>query len=549
MLLAAVLRNMKKHINGWLMASLLGAAVILLPILTIFITIFQPPNENWAHIKQYLLQDYVLQSVWLLLFTGIFTLLIGVTLAWLVAAYEFPFKAFFRWALILPLAIPPYIAAYTYGSMLSFTGFVQKTLRGLGFTLSPEVFDIMSMRGAVFIFTMFLYPYVYVITRSFLERQSGSYIENAMLLGRKPWSIFISVVLPLSRPAIVGGIILVTYEVLSDYGVSSYFGIQTFTTAIFKTWFGMYDIASATRLAAWLMVGTAGIIITERLLRRNRKFSATTSRSSPLKAKKLKGLSAWAATLFCALIFAFSFLIPVIQLSVWANWTYSTVLTADFWRLAANTLTVALTATALITLFAAIVANACRIQHRSFGFVLSRLVTAGYSIPGAIIAIGVLALFIWLDKFLAPLYGWLGMGESPLVLSLSLVMLVVAYVIRFTATGYNSIEAGFDKVGLKYMEASRMLGMGITKTFFKVDLPLIKGAVLSGVILTFVEIVKELPLALLLRPFNFETLATKTYQYANDEKIFQAAVPSLMIIGVSMISVLIFHQLTKRVQR
>jgi iron(III) transport system permease protein len=547
--LAAVLRNMKKHTNGWLIASLLGAAIILLPILTIFISVFQPPNENWMQIKQYLLQDYVLQSVWLLFFTGFFTLLIGVALAWLVAAYEFPLKAFFRWALMLPLAIPPYIAAYTYGSMLSYTGFVQKSLRDIGVILSPKVFDIMSIRGAVFIFTMFLFPYVYVITRSYLERQSGSYIENAMLLGRRPLSIFISVVLPLSRPAIVGGIILVAFEVLSDYGVSSYFGIQTFTTAIFKTWFGMYDIESATRLAAWLMVGTVGIIMMERLLRGNRKFSATTSRSNPLKVKRLQGISAWGAALFCVIIFAFSFLIPVIQLGVWAKWTYSTVLTADFWQLTSNTIVVALAATALITIFAVIVAITCRIQSHTFSFVLSKLVTSGYSIPGAIIAIGVLALFIWLDKFLAPFYGWIGKGESPLVLSLSIVMLIVAYVVRFTATGYNAVEAGCDKVGLKYMEASRMLGMGITKTFFKVDLPLIKGAIISGVILTFVEIVKELPLALLLRPFNFETLATKTYQYANDEKIFQAAIPSLMIIGVSMISVLIFHQLTKKVER
>jgi iron(III) transport system permease protein len=174
------------------------------------------------------------------------------------------------------------------------------------------------------------------------------------------------------------------------------------------------------------------------------------------------------------------------------------------------------------------------------------MVTAGYSIPGAIIAIGVLALFIGLDNALAPVYGWLGMGEAPLVLSLSIVMLIVAYVIRFMATGYNAMEAGFEKIGPQYMEASRMLGMGITKTFFKVDLPLMKEALFSGMILTFVEIIKELPLALLLRPFNFETLATKTYQYANDEKIYEASVPSLIIIGVSTISVMIFHQLGKR---
>lgn len=546
---ATLLRNLRRHTNGWLVASLLGAAVVLLPILTILISLFQSPNENWTHIKQYLLRDYVLQSVWLLLFTGLLTMLIGVTLAWLVAAYDFPMKKFFRWALALPLAIPPYIAAYTYSTMLSYTGFVQKALRDQGLVLPQELFDVMSLRGAVFIFTMFLYPYVYMITRSYLERQSGSYIENAMLLGRKPLSIFVRVVLPLSRPAIVGGVTLVAFEVLSDYGVSSYFGIQTFTTAIFKTWFGMYDIGSATRLAAWLMVATIGIIILERFLRQQRRFSATTSRSNPLAAKRLKGISAWAAAVFCFLIFSFSFLIPIVQLGVWAGWSYSEVLTPAFWQLTSNTVTVAFVATALITLLSVIVANACRMHNNAFSFVLAKMVTAGYSVPGAIIAIGVLALFIWLDDRLAPVYVWLGMGEAPLVLSLSLVMLVVAYVIRFMATGYNAVEAGFEKVGLKYTEASRLLGLGMTKTFFKVDFPLIKGAVFSGVILTFVEIIKELPLALLLRPFNFETLATKTYQYANDEKIIEASVPSLIIISVSMISVWVLHQLAKRVER
>jgi iron(III) transport system permease protein len=543
-----VIRNIQKNMNGWLIASLLGAVVILLPILAILVSLFQEPNENWAHIKQYLLRDYVLESLELLLFTSFFAVLIGVSLAWLVAAYDFPFKRFFRWALVLPLAVPPYIAAYTYSNMLSYTGVVQTTLRTQGIALPPEIFDVMSMRGAVFIFTMFLYPYVYMITRSYLERQSGSYVENARLLGRKPLSIFIRVVLPLSRPAIIGGVMLVAFEVLSDYGVSSYFGIQTFTTAIFKTWFGMYDIGTAMTLAAWLMVGTIGIILLERFMRSNRKYSATSGRSSLLAATKLRGLSAWSATLFCTTVFALSFVIPVVQLGAWAGLTYSSVLTSSFWKLTYNTLSIALIATVLITLISVIVANTSRLHHNAFGFTLAKIITAGYSIPGSIVAIGVLAVFIWLDKWLAPLYNWLGLGESPLILSLSIIMLIVAYMIRFTATSFNSVEAGFEKVGMKYTEASRMLGMGITKTFLKVDFPLVKGAVISGIILTFIEIIKELPLALLLRPFNFETLATITYQYANDEKIYEAAVPSLFIIGVSMISVFIFHQLEKRVE-
>ncbi|EXX85341.1 iron ABC transporter, partial [Paenibacillus darwinianus] len=253
---------------------------------------------------------------------------------------------------------------------------------------------------------------------------------------------------------------------------------------------------------------------------------------------------------FCGAVLIVSFLIPVTQLFVWAGWTYNDVLlTADFRQLTYNTVSVGLLATAVIMLLAVIVGNVSRMMNNRVGYAIAKITTTGYSVPGAIIAIGVLSLFIWLDERLAPLYGWMGKGEAPLVLSMSLVMLVVAYVIRFTATGYNSVEAGFEKIGMKYTEASRMLGAGITRTFFGVDLPLIKGSLLSGVILTFVEIVKELPLAMLLRPFNFDTLATKAYQYGSDERIFSAAVPSLFIIGVSTISIIIFHHVGKRVMQ
>jgi len=547
---ATLVRDLRKHSNGWLVISLFGAAVVLLPLLPILLSLFGAPNENWLHIKQYLLNSYLLQSFWLALATAFFTVVIAVPLAWLVAAYQFPLRHFFRWALMLPLAIPPYIAAYTYSTMFSYTGVVQTTLRErFGITPDPRFFGIMSMRGAVFIFALFLFPYVYIVTKSFLERQSGSFVESAILLGRTPTAIFTRIILPLARPAIIGGVTLVIFEVLSDYGVTNYYGVQTISTAIFRTWFGMYDVDSAIRLAAWLMVGILGLFILERVMRQNRRFSASSSKSRPLVPRKLRGPQALGATLFCSVIFALSFLIPLIQLGVWATWTYTDVFTAAFWRLTGNTLQVALLATGLIMVLAVVVANVYRTQANRFAQALSRLVTAGYSIPGAIVAVGVLAVFIWLDRFLAPLYSRLGLGNAPLVLSLSVVMLIVAYVVRFMATGYNAVEAGFDKVGTRYLEVARTLGHGITQAFFKVDIHLIKGAILSGTVLTFVEIVKELPLALLLRPFNFETLATKAYQYASDEQIHQAAIPSLFIIGVSMLSVLLLNRLGKEAER
>jgi iron(III) transport system permease protein len=542
---APLKRYMQKELNGWWIISIIAAAVILLPLLYVFFELFQEPNENWLQIRQYLMKNYVFNTVVLVGLTGLITAFLGITLAWLTAAYDFPLRKFFRFGLMLPLAIPPYIAAYTYRTMLSYTGVVQATLRNrFDYQVDPELFAISSLRGAVFIFSLFLFPYVYIIARAFLESQSAAYIESARLLGRKPLAVFYKVVLPLARPALIGGAVLVVYEVLSDYGVTSYFGIHTVTTAIFQTWFGMYDVDTAMRLAAWLMLFVVGLFVIERLLRMRQRYHLS-NKSRPLVPKKLRGFSAFGAFVYCGAVFSFGFLIPFIQLLAWAGLTADKVWNESFFTLLYQTVSVAAVSTLIILLVAVIVANVSR-SKSAFSFVLSKWVTSGYSIPGAIIAIGVLAVFIRLDEVLAPIYSLLGLGQAPLILSMSLAMLVVGYVIRFMATGFNAVEVGFEKIGTKYAEASRLLGCGVTKTFFKVDLPLIKGALLSGFILTFVEITKELPLVLLLRPFNFETLATKTFQYAKDEMIHEASIPSLMIIGLSVLSVIVFQLINNK---
>lgn len=545
---ALLRRSLRRKLNGWVTLSVIGAFLALLPSLYIFFGLFQKQNENWQHIQEYMLLDYALQSLWLVLGTGACTIIVGVTLAWLVAAYDFPLRRFFSFAFVLPLAIPPYIAAYTYGSMLSYTGSIQTTLREtFGLTLDQRYFDIMSMKGAISIFTLFLFPYVYLITKTFLEKQSAVFIENARLLGKNQAHIFFRIVLPMSQAAIVGGASLVAFEVLNDFGVTKHFGIQSFTAAIFKTWFGMYDVESAIRLSAWLMTLIIGIFIVERLVRKRKKYSSPTNRSTPLTRRKLRGIPMYAAVIFGLVIVTFSFVIPVGQLIVWATWTYGEVLNETFWKLLNNTLFISCISITILMLLAVTVANVIRFSRGSiFAVALTRLISMGYSIPGAVLSIGVMAVVMSVDKELGSFYSWLGLGANKLVLSMSLFMLTFAYIIRFLAVGFNAVEAGFEKTGNRYSEAARMLGMSMTRTFFMVDLPLIKGAVFTGFILVFMEIVKELPLTLLLRPYNFETLATKAYQYASDEQIHQAAIPSLCIIAVGIVSVIFYHWLGER---
>jgi len=534
------------RLNGWLIASLIGAAGILLPILYVMTGLFRTPNANWSTVKQYLLTDYILGSAKLVLTTGVLATLLGVVLAWLIAGYKFPMRTFFRWALLLPLAVPPYIAAYTYSTMTSYTGVIQATLRNeFNVKLQPGIIEVMSLRGAIFVLTLFLFPYVFMIVYSFLARQSASYIENGKLLGYHGVSLLIKVVLPIARPAIISGLVLVVFEVLSDYGVANYFGVQTISTAIFQTWFGMYDVDSALRIAAWLMVIVVGIFVMERFFRRNRRYAVTTTQNRPLALQQLKGAKAWFAFLFCMIVFLIAFLVPVVQLIVWSLWTYEKVWTIQFLSLIGNTVSGAVIATVIVLLFSLFAARTVRMLPSTWSYAVARLMTAGYAVPGAIIAIGVLAVCIQADAWLSPIYHLLGEPEGSLVLSMSLAMLIIGYVIRFMATGFHAIEAGYEKTPRSYSEASQMLGRGSIRTFLTVEFPLIKGAVLTGAVLTFVEVVKELPLTLLLRPFNHETLATRTFQYAMDERIYEAALPSLLLILISLVSVLFLFKMEK----
>lgn len=536
-------RQYKRTINIWSILSLFFVTLILIPNVLILVNLFTKTNENWEHIRTYMLQDYIWNTVIIVIFTSLFVIIIGTTLAWFVTYYNFPFKNFFKWALILPLAIPPYIGAYTYYGILNYTGVIQKTLRNhFDIQLSQKYFDIMNIPGAVFIFTLFLFPYVYTIVSAFLERQSAAYIENARLLGSGSGEVFFRIILPISRAAIIAGTSLVIMEVLNDYGVVKYFGIQTFSTAIFQTWFGMADLESSVKLAGLLMIFVVFILLLERVLRGRRQFSSTTTKVRSIQPVELKGTKRWAVLFYVSAVFTVAFIIPFTQLFSWMLLTYEKIFTSEYISYMLNSVTIAFVSAVCIMIIALIVANFARLHAGFFPMLFSKITVLGYSIPGAVIAIGVISMFIMMDQSLQPLYASFQI-ERTLLLSTSIVMLLFAFIIRFLAIGFNAVDSGFQKVGKTYTEASRLLGRGTVSTFFKTDLPLIKGSVLSGFILVFVDVLKELPLTLFLRPFNFHTLATKAYQYASDEMIHESATASIMIILVGGIAIYIFHSI------
>lgn len=534
------------NFNSWTVTAAVIMLLLFLPNLTIVTGIFTPTNENWEHMKEFVLSSFIKTSLILISATAILTITIGLSLAWLIAQYQFPLRNFLKWALILPLSIPPFIGAYTYHGIVNYTGIIQSTLRDhFGLNLSPAFFDIMNLPGAIFIYTMFLYPYVYTITRIFLSQQSASLIESARMLGKGPWRTFFQVVIPISRVSIIGGASLVVLEVLNDYGVVKYYGIQTFTTAIFQTWFGLGDIESSIKLAASLMGFVILILMVEKILRGRRQYSYSTTKVRPLPLIKLNGWRAGIATAYGLLILSLGFFIPIAQLIDWMILTIGTIPMGEFLTYVKNSVLVAgISATAIIV-FALIVGNFSRLVHGKIAKLLPKLTILGYSIPGAVIAVAVVTAFIALDRFLVPLYRLIGM-QTTLFLSVSLIMLISAYIIRFFAIGYNSIESGYDKIGTDFRDASRLLGVGLTKTFFKVDVPMLKGAIISGFILVFIDILKEIPLTLILRPFNFDTLSTKAFQYASDEKIMEASQASLLIVGISALAIVVFYKFLEK---
>lgn len=517
------IRNLKRRLNMWAIISFIIVALILIPNIDTFLHIFYKGNENWKHIKEYMLRDYIKNTLIIVIFTGVFTSILGVTLSWLISAYDFKGRKIFKWALILPLAIPPYIAAYTYNGIFSFTGIVNN--------LIGKTYDIMTIKGVIFIFTIFLLPYVYMVCNAFLEKQASSLVESARLLGRSDIYIFFRVILPLSKFSIIGGVTLVILEVLNDYGVVSYFGVPTFSSAIFKAWFSMGDINSAVKLSAILMAIVIFIIYIERFMGGRKKYSFITTKIRPFKRKKLKGITGIFAIVYCSLIMLVGIVIPIFQLVYWSYLSYKNGFSIKILEVAKNSFLTAVLTTFIIIILALIVINYNRIYEGSFSRTLNKLVLVGYSVPAAVIAIGVILMLLYIDRLS-------GQGR---LLSSSIAMLIFAYVIRFLAISYQSLESGFNKVGKKFTEASRVLGNSTLETFLKVDIPMIKPALISAFILTFVDIIKELPLTLILRPFNYNTLATRAFDYAGDEMMTEAAVYALLIVVISIIAIFILN--------
>jgi len=535
-------KQLRRNMNLFSVTSILAALLIVLPLANILIELFSPASDAWIHIRTHLLATYIKNTLIMILFVALFSGIIGTFSAYVVTRYDFKGRKLLSWLLILPLALPSYIAAYAYADMVSYTGTFSRFMRSINLPLS---IDIMNMPGTIFIFVLTLYPYVYLMVKGALSKQSASFIENARLLGASKFRVFYSVILPLLRPAMVAGVLLVVLETLNDYGVVAYFNTRVFSFAIFDAWFRLGDLTSAIRLSAVLMVLVFGVVFIERAVRGRRQYNIHI-KTKPIERIKLKGINLYVMPGLLWTIMAFAFFIPVFQLLYYATNTYHLLFELNFIYLVINSLTIALLATALIIFFALMLANFNRGRKTSFKKGLLKVTNLGYAIPGAVIAVAVLVFFIDIDHLMFPLYRLFNPESRRLLLTGSISMLVFAYVLRFMAIGYNSIEASYDKIGEKFTEASYLLKTSKLKTLLTIDLPLIKSGLVSAAIIVFIDVIKELPLTLILRPTNYETLASQVFVYAREEMLQEAAIPSLVMILLSSLAIYFFTHRKKK---
>ena len=410
--------------------AFLSIIIINLPIIAIIGRVNFSSNANWEHFKQYVLANAVSNTIYLVVFTLILSGTIGVLLAVVVALFDFPLKRWFKWALYIPITIPPYIAAYVYAGMLSYTGIIQRSARDWGISVNSQLMDIMNLRGAVFIYSITLYPYIYGSVKSFIENHSGNLIDTARVFGYKPVKLLIKVILPLIRIPLLGGLMLVMMEVISDYGVIKYFNIQTVSSTIFTSWFGMGETSVAIRLSFYVMICLIGIQGLEEIMRGRKKYSLGSGRGKPITPIKLKGLKGYSVVIIMSLFIITTFLIPVAQMIAWAMLAFSKVNLPNLSQIIFNTLFYGILATLLILMLNVFIAHNRRWMSSRFGFFMSKLTQLGYSMPGAVIAIGTITVFVALDGFLYQLYLSFNPDTKKLLLSTSITMLVFAFVFR-----------------------------------------------------------------------------------------------------------------------
>ena len=529
-------------------ASLCISALVAFPLIVILWMSAQGDSSTWQHIQATLLPEYISNSLAIMLGVALFSLLLGVGSAWIIARYQFGGRSTLQWMLLLPLAMPGYITAYSYTGLLDVPGPIQTYIRErLNLNYGEYWFpNIHSLGGAIFVLSAVLYPYIYLLARSAFAEQPSSLERSSTLLGTNRIKRFWLISLPIARPAIAAGLALTLMETLSDYGTVAYFGISTFTTGIFRAWLGMGEINSAAQLSLILMLFVVALMALEQYSRHRARFFEKGNHSKHILIKlNAKGSSI--AFILCSIPLLIGFIIPNIQLVYWAIGTFSDVVDEHFYQLALNSLSLAMATAVIAISLALILSTAKRINaHNYLVSFAHKVVISGYAIPGTVIAVGLLSPVVYFDKALIKLLKTSFDIEIGLILSGTIAALIIAYLVRFLSVSVQTIDSGFKKIPPQIEQAAQSLGASNKSLLWHIHIPIISTSILTAGLIVFVDVMKELPATLLLRPFNFNTLAIKSFELASDEQLAEAAPAALAIVLFGLIPVIL---LSKTIQR
>jgi len=524
--------SFSKILSPWYVLPIITLLIFLAPILIILSSIFSDYSDNWEHIYNYVLIDYVINSIVLVSGVSVLVMAIGSVTAWVVTNYNFFGKKFFEWGLILPLAIPPYILAYTFTGLFDSYGTANEIARDL-FNLQQSAVlfpNIRNIYGAIIVFAFTLYPYVYLICRTAFLNQSKSMFEVGRTLGLSQTLVFFRLALPLVRPALIAGTMIVAMETLSDFGAVDHFAVSTFTTGIFRTWYGMYDLTTAMQLASMLLIFITFCLIIERTSRRNASYDSVSSNFKPSPVQKLDSLKSFACFLVCFLPIFIGFLLPILEILNWALSFNSGFFDKQFLSISSNTILLSVTSAILCTFIAMMINFSIRYKNSPVLKSINPFLNIGYAVPGLILAVGIVQLFVFVDsKLLISLEGYFLTG--------SIFGLIFAYVIKSYALANSTYEAGYQKINKAIDDSARVLKSGGFNLLYRVHFPILKTSFFTSILLVTSEVVKELPATLILRPFNFETLAVSTYIYASEERMIEAAAPATAIILIGLIPI------------
>ncbi len=530
---------MLRFFNIWFISSLIVSLFVIIPILTVFTSFFENTSDYYEILKNTFLIEYIINSSILLISVLFITFLIGTGAAYLVSFYLFPLSNFFKWALILSFAVPPYIYAY------SLTAFFENY--GTAFTLLKSLFGegdynkmipkFDSVFGAILSISFSLFAYVYILSRASFLYQSQNLIDLGKNLGFSKFKTFYKIILPAARPAIVAGLSLVAMETLAEFGAVDFFSINTLTTGIYNSWIAFDDLAFANRLSFFLLLFIFALFILESFSRRNAKYHFNTKGGLKQKEKiKLLGGKSFLAFIFCFLIFFFSFIFPLSQMLYWTIKFPENLYDLDIMNLLINTLYLVTLSSLVLLIFSLLSNYGNRVSKSKALNFMSTLSISGYAIPGVILAVAFISFIAWFDETIIKSLGFLSIKK---IFIGSILGLVLVYFVRFYSLAFNGIKSGYEKMNISVDESAYLLGYSKRKTFMKIHIPFLRNSLLFVVILVSLEIIRELPITLILRPFNFETFATTAYISASEDLLEAAAVPSLFLIIIASFFIMI----------